>query len=120
MQPLPPMVAAETSMRQTINLIVSLAFVVGLGCLAVAGMIWSYSYVGVPSGGPLPQGSLDLQRAWAPIFWNLGMLFLLLGILGNAVYRKTTDPLARLLLWLVALVVALLLVTTPTIFFTFG
>jgi L-asparagine transporter-like permease len=104
--------AAATSMRQTVTMLVSLCVVVGIAMLAVAGMVYSYSFAGT--------GNIDLRQVWAPVSWNLGMLFLLLGILGNAVYRQTTDPLARLLLWLVALVVALLLVTAPGIFFTFG
>ncbi len=106
-------------MRQTVTMLVSLFFVVGIALLAVAGVVYSVAFAGVRAGDSLPQGGLDLQRVWAPVFWNLGMLFLLLGIFGTAVYRKSSDPLARLLVWLVALILVLLLIASPGIFFTF-
>ncbi|OGS50509.1 MAG: hypothetical protein A3K65_07075 [Euryarchaeota archaeon RBG_16_68_12] len=106
-------------MRQTVTMLVSLFFVVGIALLALAGVVYSASFAGVPAGGQLSQGSLDLQRVWAPIFWNLGMLFVLLGIFGTAVYRKSSDPLARLLVWLVALILVLLLIAAPGVYFTF-
>ena len=112
MQAPPPVMAAQSSMQQTMTMLVSLCVVVGIGMLALAGMVYAYSHVG-------DTDNLDLQQVWTPVAWDIGMLFLLIGILGNAVYRKTTDPLARLLVWLVALVVALLLVTAPTVFFNF-
>jgi L-asparagine transporter-like permease len=107
----PPNVAAAASMRQTVTLLVSLCVVIGIVVLALAGVVYSAGFAG--------QGNADLRQVWAPIVWNLGMMFLLVGILGTAVYRKTTDPLARLLLWFVALILVLLLVTAPGIYFTF-
>ena len=96
------------------NMLLALAFLAGLGLLAIAGGIVSYTMTTSVSGTPDAQN----WRAYALISWNAGFFFLLAGIFGSAVMRKDIDPLGRLFLWLVAFILVLVLFAAPGLFFT--
>src|SRR3990170_4486407 len=110
--PPPPMMAAEMSKRLT--MLMSWAFVLGLFLLALSGILWNAARL----GPTIDQGELDLQNVYAPILWNLGFFLLIAGVFGYAVMVKNVDPLGRLLLWIVAFILVVLLFTSPSLFFT--
>jgi len=116
------MMSAEVSRRQTLTTLTTLFLLGGLLLIAVSGMVRSYGLLGVceTCTPPVPQnqGQLDAQRFWAPVVWNLGMFLLIFGIWGTALMRQDMDPMARLLLYLVAFIVILLIFTVPSLLFT--
>ncbi len=112
--------AAEASKRQTMGMLMTMFLMLGLLFIAAAGMIWAYSFTqGDPAGNP-PISSWDAsnyRNVYAPIVWNLGMFLLIFGIWGTAMMRQDMDPMARLLMYLVAFILILLIFVAPTLFF---
>jgi FtsH-binding integral membrane protein len=114
MQETPQMMTGPGMSRPAVEMLLSLFFVVGLGFLAAGGIVWNYANLG-PTMDP---GQEDMQQVHAPILWNAGFFFLLTSIFGAAVFRKDMDPMGRLLLWLVSLILVLLLFTAPGLWFS--
>ncbi len=114
MQPQPEMMAAEMSKRQTVTMMMTWAFALGLFLLALSGVLWNWANLSTTTA----DARSDLQAVWSPILWNFGFFLLLAGIFGLATMAKNIDPLGRLLLWIVAFILVLLLFTTPSLFFS--
>lgn len=112
----PPMMAAEMSKRQTMTMMMTWAFALGLLLLALSGVVWNWGNMSTST----PESRNDLQSVWSPILWNFGFFLLLAGVLGLAFMGKGMDPLGRLFLWIVAFIIALLLFTAPNLFFAFS
>jgi len=116
---------AEASKRQTMNMLMTLFLVLGLGLLAAAGAIWSYGNLGVCTQGPpvctttvyQNQGQKDMQTVWTPVVWNLGMFLLIFAIWGMAWMRQDMDPMAKLFLYFVSFIIILLIITAPSLLF---
>jgi len=113
--------AAEQSKRQFITSLMTVFLFVGLILIAVAGMVWSWSLVqGDPAAPNPPITTWDrnnLQNVWAPIFWDAGMVLLILGIWSMAMMRQDMDPMARLLMYLVSFILILLVFVAPSLMF---
>jgi len=108
--------SAEASKRQTMNMLMTLFWVLGLLLLAAAGMIWSYGNLGVPAA-QRTQDQINMQTVWTPIVWNLGMFLLIFAIWGMALMRQDLDPMARLLMYFVAFIIILLIIVAPSLLF---
>ncbi len=110
MQPPPPqmMMSAEESKRRTMNMLLTLFLVLGLALLAAAWAVWSAGSAST---------DLNVRRVWAPVAWDVGMFFLIMGIFGMALMRQDLDPIARLLMYLVSFILVLLIFTAPYLIF---
>lgn len=110
----PPMMPPMPPRQPPVNMLLALAFVLGLGLLALAGGLMSATTM----AGVNPDVEGRNWTAYAMMSWNAGFFFLLAAIFGAAVMRKDIDPLGRLFLWLVAFILVLILFAAPSLFFT--
>ena len=103
------------------NSLITVFLLLGLLLIAAAGMIYAYSFTqGDPNAPNPPISSWDAanyRNVWAPIVWDLGMFLLIFGIWGMAMMRQDMDPMARLLMYLVAFILILLIFVAPTLMF---
>ena len=116
MQPPPPqvMMAADASKRQTMNMVMTLFLMFGLLLLAVGAAVYAYGNM----SGTTPENEQNYQGVFAPILWDFGIFLLILAIFGMALMRPDLDPLARLLMYLIAFILILLIFTAPYLMFS--
>ncbi len=109
--PMPPM-GADASRRALLQRLVSWLFVLGVFLLAVSAVA---SNVGsMKTVNPTPEqdaANLNWKNVYSPMIWNFGMFFVLTAVFGTAAMSEQWDPLARILVIVVALVAALLVLS---------
>jgi len=109
----PPMMPPMGPRQPPMNMLLALSFILGLGLLALAGILVSSTTM----ANVTPENAQNWS-AYAMMAWNAGFFLLLAAIFGSAVMRKDIDPLGRLFLWLVAFILVLVLFAAPGMFFT--
>jgi len=116
MQAPPPqmMMAAEESKRRTMNMVMTLFLMLGLLLLAVGAAVYAFGNM----AGTTDDNKQNLQGVYAPVLWDFGIFLLILAIFGMALMRQDLDPLARLLMYLVAFILVLLIFTAPYLMFS--
>ena len=108
----PPSVAAAAPRNARARMLISLLFALGIVLLAVSAAVFAAGNVALTS--PTQDqinNNLNLQNVWSPVLWNIGMLLILVGVFGAAAMFGTMDPIARILLWIVALIAVLMILT---------
>ena len=106
------MAAAEASRKALLRILVSALFAIGILLLAASAAVSALGNTQVtnPTADQI-NSNANLKRVWSPVLWNFGMFLVLIGVFGAAAMWNTLDPLARILLWVVALIAVLLILT---------
>jgi len=108
----PPAAATERALSSRGRMAIPLLFAVGVVLLAVSAAVYAAGNFVVTN--PTPESianNQNLQNVASPVLWNVGMLLILVGVFGAAAIFGTKDPLARILLWIVALIAVLMILT---------
>ena len=115
------MVSAEASRKALLRTLVSVVFAIGILLLATSAAVFAAgnSAIRNPTLDQI-NANPNLHRVWSPIPWNIGIFLVLLGVFGAAAMYETMDPLARILLWIVALIAVLLIPTGGVTLFRLG
>lgn len=117
MQGLPPPMMQQSMMSRNRMLIVG-AIGLGLLLLMAGGVLFNLGAARVVNDTPDQQVSrYNLQNVWAPVLWDIGMLFFVGGLVLAVIGMEEMDPFVRLFLLILAFVALLLILAKPTTIF---
>ncbi len=117
MQGPPPPMMQQSMMSRNRMLIVG-AIGLGLLLLMAGGVLFNMGAARVVNDTLDQQVSrYNLQNVWAPVLWNVGMLFFVGGLVLAVIAREEMDPFVRLFLLILAFVALLLILAKPTTIF---
>ena len=119
--PVPPVTspaAAEARPRSLVRVVVPAMFVLGVLLLAVSAIVFYSGNLAMtnPTQDQI-NNNLNLQNVYSPVLRNLGMFFVVAAIFGAAALFDRIDPVARILLLIVALIALLLILTSGSTLF---
>jgi hypothetical protein len=96
------------------------AVALGLLLLMAGGIVYNLGAAHVVPTSDSPEqvvSRYNLQNVWAPVLWDLGMLFFVGGIVLAAIVVEEMDPFVRLFLLILAFVALLLILANPSTIF---
>lgn len=116
--PPPPMV--QQSMMSRNRMLIVGAIGLGLLLLMAGGVLFNLGAAHVNPATDNTDAQVaryNLQNVWAPVLWDIGMLFFVGGLVLAVIAMEEMDPFVRLFLLILAFVALLLILAKPTTIF---
>ncbi len=116
--PPPPM--AQQSMTSRNRMLIVGAIGLGLLLLMAGGVVFNLGAARVVTANDTEEQQVNRynqQNVWAPILWDVGMLFFVGGLVLAGLLLEEVDPFVRLFLLILAFIALLLVLASPTTIF---